>query len=88
MSDKNKKEVVFRNEDTLVRRAWIESALEGVRTSLSSSFNTLEFGEPASPPAAVAPERQPAADPKDAAVVNKRPALYVAWSAGVRRSGT
>jgi len=86
MSDKNIKEEFFRNEDTLVRRAWIESALDGVRASLSSSFNALEFGEPASTPAAS--ELQPTAETKVAAVGKNRPALYVAWSAGARRSGT
>lgn len=88
MSDKNKKEEFFRNEDTLVRRAWIESALEGVRASLSSAFNAPEFGEPTGIRTAAAAELQIPPEPRIPESGKNRPALYVAWSAGRRRSGT
>ena len=86
MSDKNKEEDLFRNQDTLLRRAWIESALRGVRASLSGGADAPEFGERASCDAPVASETNGAIRPGGAAA--KRPALYVAWSAGHRRSGT
>lgn len=88
MSDKNKKEDFFRNEDTLVRRAWIESALDGARASLSTAFNAPEFGEPTGIRAAAASELQVAPESIITVSGKSRPALYVAWSAGRRRSGT
>ena len=88
MSDKNKNDRLFRNEDTLVRRAWIESAIEGVRASLGSGFNALEFGEPINPPAALNNEPQATSKSRFPAAGKNRPSLYVAWSASARRSGT
>jgi hypothetical protein len=82
MSNKNNKDEFFRNEDTLMRRAWIESALEGVRSTLGSNFNALEFGEPA------ASSNPPVSESRPSAAATQRPALYVAWSAGRRRART
>lgn len=86
MSDKNEKEQLFRNEDTLLRRAWIESAIQGVRSSLSGGADAPEFGERPGTDGAAAGETSRTGKPNSTAA--KRPALYVAWSAGVRRSGT
>jgi len=88
MSDKNKNEEFFRNTDTLVRRAWIESALEGVRASLGSGLSALEFGDAADAPAAAGAERPPLAQSAGAPAGKSKPRLYVAWSAGIRRAGT
>lgn len=90
MSDKNKNSEFFRNEDTLMRRAWIECALDGVRSSLESGLKAMEFGEPVVGPNLAAPDvrsSRPASAPAIAAdAALKRPALYVAWSAGGRRA--
>jgi hypothetical protein len=86
MSDKNKKQDLIRNEDTLLRRAWIESALQGVRSSLASRTAAPEYGERASTDAPAPEETNSVARFSGAA--SKRPALYVAWSAGRRRSAT
>lgn len=86
MSDKSKEEDIFRNEETLLRRAWIESALRGVRASLACAADAPEFGERAGFDGSVAGETNAAV--KSASAAAKRPALYVAWSAGGRRSGT
>ncbi len=69
------------NAHTLARREWIESALESVRRRMDASTflpSTLESlgHEPVSLPPPVAPLRKP------------KPGLYLAWSAGRRRSGT
>jgi len=85
MSNKNEEDL-FHNQDTLLRRAWIESAIRGVRASLASCLDAPEFGERVGIDAPVAAEPNSAARPGGAAA--KRPALYVAWSAGRRRSGT
>jgi hypothetical protein len=86
MSDKNEKQNLFRNKDTLLRRAWIESALQGVRASLESGAHAPEFGERASTDAP-APDKTNSAISSSGAA-SRRPALYVAWSAGRRRSAT
>jgi len=86
MSDKNEKQDLIRNEDTLLRRAWIESALQGVRSSLASRSAAPEYGEPASAAAPVADQTNRGSDFSGTA--SRRPALYVAWSAGRRRSAT
>ena len=88
MSDKNKNEEFFRNTDTLVRRAWIESALEGVRARLGSGISTLEFGDAADVPAASVAERPSPVQSPGTPAVKSKPRLYVAWSAGIRRAGT
>ena len=70
MSDDDHDRPLIRNEDTLLRRAWIDRALAGVRSRLKPD----ELGEaleakdpaPAEPPAAA----EPAAD-------GGRPKLYV-----------
>jgi len=86
MSDKNEEERSFRNKDTVLRRAWIESAIRGVRASLASGNDAPEFGERASFDLPAASETNCAIRSGGAAA--KRPALYVAWSADRRRSGT
>jgi len=75
MSDENQnnKKSIFSNEDTIVRRAWIESAVQGARSSLTS----------------VPPDAAPLADvaaPLDHDVGPQGP--YLAWSGGRRCSGT
>jgi hypothetical protein len=88
MSDKNRKNSMFSNQDTLVRRAWIESALNSVKSHLDP--NLAEYG--------LVPEVAGLTDPAAASQQNatsspaagdrSRPNLYVAWSAPERRSGT
>ena len=64
----------------------IESALQGVRSSLASRSAAPEYGEPACADAPVADQTNRGADFSGTA--SRRPALYVAWSAGRRRSAT
>jgi len=84
MSNDNDKDDLFTNEDTLVRRAWIDSALDSVRSRLG---NTQDRPEPDSEPA-----EAPADNDRSATACSSRragrPKLYVAWSAEERRSGT
>ena len=65
MSDNENEQIVFRNEDTLHRRAWIDRALSGVRGRLHAD----DEGEPAQ----AAPARL--TDP--AILPPARPQLYV-----------
>lgn len=83
MSDKNEKQHLFRNEDTLLRRAWIESALRGVRSSLKIGADTPEFGERASTDVSATVEQNSGA--RLSGTASRRPPLYVAWSASRRR---
>jgi hypothetical protein len=86
MANKKHNDTVITNEDTLVRRAWIESAVESVRARINTPLPQAESGSlvqdddedlnSAHKPAQAKPVR------------GERPHLYVAWSAGVRRSGT
>jgi hypothetical protein len=52
MSDnRDDDEIVIRNQDTLARRAWVESALEGVRRRLQLDDEPpLDESRPARPP--------------------------------------
>ena len=92
MSDKEQENSLFSNEDTLVRRAWIESALTGVRSHLQAHTGDpllISQGFDAAAdsnfePAAVKAETNAASQP----AVSDKPRLYVAWSSGARRSGT
>ena len=86
MSDDKHNKPEFTNEDTIVRRAWIESALEGVRGRLNSIYPEFGAGLQETGPDEI-PE-QPAARPDAAAPQRRRPQLYVAWSSPTRRSGT
>ena len=86
MSDKNEKQDLIRNEDTLLRRAWIESAIQGVRSSLASRSAAPEYGERAITDAPAPDETN--RSPSYSGAASRRPALYVAWSAGRRRSAT
>ena len=88
MSDKKNLNRPFTNEDTIVRRAWIETALEGVRGQLGSLCpDTAIAGAGISED--IASETTPDDRPQSRASETKgRPQLYVAWSAPQRRSGT
>jgi hypothetical protein len=81
MTHKKHNDEVIKNEDTLVRRAWIESAIQGVRSRMgdmpaaedSSLYEseTVEF------------EPHPRED-MDSSGAH----LVLAWDANARRSGT
>jgi len=78
MSNKNNNDSFFTNQDTIVRRAWINSALESARSRLApSSEHDAVIGY---------------IDANDvgqaAAGSAEQPHLYVAWSSQARRSGT
>jgi len=92
MSDKkNNKNRPFTNEDTIVRRAWVESALEGVRERLQTDTTEADISDqgPVENVAAEAAAVTPATVPETAQrPASARPGLYVAWSAPARRSGT
>jgi hypothetical protein len=75
MHHKKDNETLIRNEDTLVRRAWIESAMEGVRALVDSPLPAPETGDLVVDVAAYAEEAD-------------EPQLYVVWDADARRSGT
>ncbi len=78
MSDENNKNIFFSNEDTIVRRAWIESALASARLSLSAdraSAMGLPDGSCTTDEASGDDNAQPSGP-------------YLAWSADERRSGT
>jgi hypothetical protein len=77
MSDDDHDRPLIRNEDTLLRRAWIDRALAGVRSRLKPA----ELGEA---PAAMDPApAEPAAAPEPAAD-GSRPKLYVVRNSGAR----
>jgi hypothetical protein len=90
MSNKKNNESIFSNEDTLVRRAWIDSALDSVRSHLSSGTSESETTSVASGDAASAhPEvSSQSSKPVVRSQPQERPNLYLAWSANERRSGT
>ena len=80
MSDdnQNNKNRYFSNEDTIVRRAWIESALAGARSSvLTGQLSASDL------PEASVPAHEP-----DQAHDSRPSGPYLAWSASERRSGT
>jgi hypothetical protein len=82
MEYKKHNKTAITNEDTLVRRAWIESAVESVRARINEPLPQAESGslirmaDEAPKLAAERPAR------------GERPHLYIAWSDGMRRSGT
>ena len=82
MDYKKDNEILFTNEDTLVRRAWIDSAIEGVRERISDPLPVPEAGDLGC---------GARLDP-DAALQEGLEAtgshLKLVWSAGERRSGT
>ncbi len=78
MENKKHNEALITNEDTLVRRAWIESALEGVRSHIDAPLPPAEAGNSGR---SADYEREPTAE-------SKRPHLYMVWSSRERRSGT
>lgn len=73
MTYKKDNENPITNEDTLVRRAWIESAIEGVRARVDATLPPAEAGNLGT--------EEPAAD-------HDEPHLYLAWDADERCSGT
>ena len=89
MSDKKQEKSTFSNEDTLVRRAWIDSALTSVRSHLDAHVGDSgpfpAGAEGAASGAEMAEVEQNAAAQPTA---GDKPRLYVAWSSGERRSGT
>lgn len=80
MSNKKDNESLIKNEDTLVRRAWIESAVEGVRARVDTPQQHAEAGSLAREEFRAAAEQHRAE--------GDRPRLYIAWDSGQRRSGT
>jgi hypothetical protein len=89
MSNKNNNDSIFTNQDTIVRREWINSALNSVRSRLGSraendhvagNSDNNAVGQPAEE------SKQP--DPAERQVSSGQRHLYVAWSARERRSGT
>jgi hypothetical protein len=83
MAHEKNNDSLIKNEDTLVRRAWIESAVEGVRARVETSMSHAEVD-------ALVREELPAdvAACTDEADEADGPQLYVAWDADERRSGT
>jgi len=96
MSKKNNNsDAFFRNQDTIVRRAWINTALEGVRSRLAAGLEpdavagnvdnmNVDANSDPRPPALSAQ----ATDAANAASGSGQPGLYIAWSSQERRSGT
>jgi hypothetical protein len=80
MAYKKDNESLITNEETLVRRAWIESAIEGVRARVDTPRPHAESGSLAREEFRAVAEQH-----RDE---GGRPQLYVAWDAGQRRSGT
>jgi hypothetical protein len=91
MSDKKNNNRPFTNEDTLVRRAWVESALESVRGRIKAANPDIDDSV-----ANVGADQslQSAFQATDDVVEatdsqsGRKPQLYVAWSSPARRSGT
>lgn len=88
MSDKKYRNESFTNEDTIVRRAWIESALESVRGRLN-----IAYPDPDAAIAGTGVDGEEKDDAEQSALEpggarSGRPRLYVAWSSPERRSGT
>jgi hypothetical protein len=79
MPHKKDNESLITNEETLVRRAWIESAIEGVRAQVDTPQPHAESGNLARKEFGTAKQHQDEGE---------RPQLYVAWDADQRRSGT
>ena len=93
MSNKNNNnDVLFSNQDTIVRREWIKSALESVRSRLHADR------EPDASAGAIEGAYSDASDGESSADANEQATaaaedspnrgLYVAWSSQERRSGT
>lgn len=77
MAHKKDNDDLITNADTLVRRAWIESAIESVRTSIESPLPVAEVGDIASSVSGL--------DDRSEATGSH---LTLVWSADERRSGT
>ena len=79
MSNKKDNESLITNEETLVRRAWIKSAIEGVRARVDTRPHAESGNLAREGFCSTAEQLQD---------TGERPQLYVAWDAGQRRSGT
>ena len=93
MSNKNNNsDSLFSNQDTIVRREWINSALDGVRSRLGSGqepdviAGNIDGANIESNDAECASTLT--GQPEEAADVPAKRGLYVAWSSQERRSGT
>ena len=76
MSENDEKPPVFRNQDTLHRRAWIDRALAGVRHRLDSNDPAAGSAHPV-PTAAVSERSGPAAVNPPAPGHTGPPTLYL-----------
>jgi hypothetical protein len=96
MTDKSNDEVLITNESTLIRRAWIETAVKGARTTVdelgtgSESRDSYEEDVDTVVEECVStqPESGHASGAEMSSGQREGSHLYVAWSAPVRRSGT
>lgn len=80
--NKNKKNSMFSNQDTIVRRAWIESALESARSSRTENeSDNYSHGHVALPLEGESAAESPAGS-------DSQQGLYLAWSSQERFSGT
>jgi len=93
MSNKNNNsDSLFSNQDTIVRREWINSALESVRSRLHTGQESdaiagcIDSANTAVNEGECIPEEQ--AQAKSPAEGTTQRGLYVAWSSQERRSGT
>ncbi len=89
MSDnKHNKDPFFSNEATLLRRAWIEAAVNGVRARLNAHPEAEGFQpEPLRRPRSLAVVQPATAAAAPLATADRRrPNLYVAWPLQERRS--
>ena len=79
MAFKKHNDNLFTNEDTLVRRAWIETAIESVRSRMDAPMPQPESGD-----LGRLDFESAGTDEMEAT----GPHLVLAWSADERRSGT
>lgn len=89
MSDKKNRNESFTNEDTIVRRAWIHSALASVRDRLKTAYpdpDAATAGTGVDGEDDDVEQSAGAAGSHDTDAGRSR--LYVAWSSPERRSGT
>jgi hypothetical protein len=90
MTDKSNDEVLITNESTLIRRAWIETAVKGARTTVDElgidSESPVSYEEDVDTVVEECVSTQP--ETGHASGQREGSHLYVAWSAPARRSGT
>jgi hypothetical protein len=93
MSNKNNNsDSLFSNQDTIVRREWINSALDGVRSRLGSGQESDVIAGNIDGANIEANEAECAStltgQAEEVAAAPAKRGLYVAWSSRERRSGT